>query len=88
MLEEDIFWEIEECDMDEFNTLDSIEIPIAVLRGRWWPKAEKQDGDKNGKKFLCYIWKQGNERPNVGGVAIASWNGAPSRKMDAWPMVK
>ena len=31
--------EIDECDMEEFGTLDSSEKPIAVLGDRWWPQA-------------------------------------------------
>ena len=29
---------------------------------------------------MQHIWKNRNERPNVGGVSIRSRNGAPSRK--------
>ena len=72
--------EIEECDMEEFDTLDSSEKTIAILGDRWWPQAAKQEGDKISKNILCNIWKQRNERPIVGGVSIRSRNGAPSRK--------
>ena len=37
--------EIDECDMEEFDTLDSSERTIAILRDRWWPQAAKQEGD-------------------------------------------
>ena len=40
----------------------------------------KQDGDRISKPFLCNIWKNRNERPNVGGVSIRRKNGAPPRK--------
>ena len=53
---------------------------IAILGDRWWPQAGNQDGDTISKQFLVSIWKKRNERPNVGGVAIRSRNGAPSRK--------
>ena len=72
--------EIDECDMEEFDTLDSSEKTIAILGDRWWPQAAKQEGDTISKKFLCNIWKQRNERPIVGGGSIRSRNGAPSRK--------
>ena len=71
---------IDECDMEQFGTLDSSEKTIAVLGHRWWPQKAKQQGDKISKKFLCNIRKKRNERPNVGGVSIRSRNGAPSRK--------
>ena len=72
--------ETNECNLEEFDTLDSSEKTIAILGDRWWPQAAKQEGDKIDVKFLCSIWKRGNERPNVGGVSIRSRNGAPSRK--------
>ena len=71
---------IDECDMEQFGTLNSSEKTIAILGDRWWPQAAKQEGDKISKTFLCNIWKQRNERPSVGGVSIRSRNGAPSRK--------
>ena len=41
----------------------------------------KPDGDRISKRFICDIWKQRNERPNVGGVSVrSSRNGASSRK--------
>ena len=66
--------------MEEFDTLDISEITIAILGDRWWPQAAKQEGDKISEKFRCNIWKQGDERPIVGGVSIRSRTGAPSRK--------
>ena len=72
--------EIDECDMEEFDALDSSEKTIATLGDGWWPQAAKQEGDKIVKKLMCSIWKQRNERSNVGGVSIRSRNGAPSRK--------
>ena len=73
--------EIDECDMEESDTLDSEQ---TILGDRWWPQAAKLEGNKNSKKFRCNIWKQRNERPNVGGVSIRSRNclerNAPSRK--------
>ena len=71
--------ELDECGMEEFDTLDGDEKTIAILGNRWWPQAAKQEGDKIIKKFLCCIWKQRNERPIVGNVSIRSRNGAPSR---------
>ena len=43
MLEEGMM-EIDECDTDEFGTLDSSEKTIAILADRWWPHAAKQKG--------------------------------------------
>ena len=37
--------EIYECDTEDFDTLDSSEKTIAILEDRWWPQAEKQEGD-------------------------------------------
>ena len=79
MLEEEMR-KIDECDIEQFGTLNSSEKTLAILGDRWWPQAAKQEGDKISKRFLCNIWKQRNERPNVGGVSIRSRNGAPSRK--------
>ena len=70
--------EIDECDMEEFDTLGSSEKTIAILGDRWRPQAAKQEGDKISKTFLCIVWKQRNERPIIGGVSIRSRNGAPS----------
>ena len=42
----------DECDMEEFDTLNSSDETIAILGDRWWPQAAKQEGDKNSKKFL------------------------------------
>ena len=39
-----------------------------------------QGGDRISKQFLCIIWKNRNERPNVAGVSPRSRNGAPSCK--------
>ena len=47
--------EIDECDMEEFSTLESSEKTIAVLGDRWWPQAAIQEGDKNIKMFPCSI---------------------------------
>ena len=37
---------IDECDVDNFSTLDSSEKTIAILGDRWWPQKAKQAGDK------------------------------------------
>ena len=56
------------CDMEEFGRLESSEKTITILGDRWWPQTAKQDGDRISKQFLCIsrIWKNGNERSNVG----------------------
>ena len=74
--------------MEEFGRLESSDKTIAILGDRWWPQTGKQDGDRTSKQFLCNIWKKRNERRNVGGVPVRSRNGAPSRKGDAWSMVR
>ena len=73
----------DECDMEKFGALDSSGKTIAILGDRWWPHAAKQEGDINmtSKTFLCNIWKQRKERPNVAGVSIRSRNDAPSQKV-------
>ena len=58
----------DECGMDKFGTLDSREKTFAILGDRWWPQTAKQEGDNISEKFLCNVWTQRNERPNVGGV--------------------
>ena len=42
---------INECDMEEFDTLliDSSEKTIAIPAYRWWPQTAKQEGDKISK---------------------------------------
>ena len=56
---------IDECGMEEFDTLDSSEKTIVTLEDRWWPQAAKQQGDKTSKKLLRNTGKQYNERSNV-----------------------
>ena len=84
MLEEEIR-EIDECDTEEFDTLDSSKKTTAILGDEWWPQAAEQEGDNNSKKFL---WKQRNERPIVEGVSMRSSNGVLRLERDAWSMVK
>ena len=43
--------EIDECDMEEFDTLDSSEKTIAIVGDRWWPQAVKQEEDNIRKKM-------------------------------------
>ena len=38
--------EIDECDMEEFGTLNSSEETIAILGDRWWSQAATQKEDK------------------------------------------
>ena len=47
--------EIDECDMEEFGTLDSSEKTIAILGDRWRPKTVKQERDKISENNLCNI---------------------------------
>ena len=54
MLEEETR-EIDQCDTEELDTLDSGEKTIAILGDRWWPEAAKQEGGKIGDKFLCNV---------------------------------
>ena len=37
---------IDECNMDKFGTLDSIEKTIAILGNRWCPQTAKHEGNK------------------------------------------
>ena len=57
------------CDLEEFGRLESGEKTITILGERWWPQTAKQDGERISKPFSCNIWKERNERPNVGGVS-------------------
>ena len=52
--------EIDECYMEEFDTLDSSEKTIAILGDRWWPQAAKQEGDNISKTFICNTQVYGN----------------------------
>ena len=76
--------------MEEFGTPNSSEKSIAILGGRWWPQAAKQEGDKIiSKKSLCNIWKQRIERPIVGGVSTNLGERTVLRfQRDAGSMVK
>ena len=65
MFEEEV-WNICECDMEKFGTLDSSEKTIAILGDRWWPQTAKQEGGKISKANLCNTWKKRNEHPTVG----------------------
>ena len=40
--------ELDECNMEEFDSLAGSEKTIAILLvgDRWWPQAAKQEGDK------------------------------------------
>ena len=41
--------------MEEFDTLDSNEKTIAILGGRWWPQASKQEGVRLTKRsYVTY----------------------------------
>ena len=73
--------EIDECDMDEFDTLDSSEKTIVIL-GDGGHRRRNRKGMRLAKKIylVCDIWKRRHERQNVGGVSNRSRNGAPSRK--------
>ena len=74
---------IDECDMEEFGTLDSSEKTIAMILGdRWWPQAAIQEGDKISKKSPCSMRKRHNGRQKCleASPIIRSTNGAPSRK--------
>ena len=62
------------CDMEEFGRLQSSDKAVTILGDRWWPQTAKQDGQRISKQFLCSIWKERNERPNVGSVSISSRN--------------
>ena len=53
--------EIDECDMEEFGTLDSSEKTIAILEDGWWPQAAKQEEDNTSKTFPCNTWQQRHE---------------------------
>ena len=87
MLEE--MRKVDECDMEEFGTLDSSENTIAIPGGRWWLQTAKQKGDMMTTKKLQLIrivctvlrnrHRKRNERPNDGVVSInRSRSGDPS----------
>ena len=49
---------MEECDIEEFGTLESSEKTIAILGDRRWSQAAKQEGDKNSEKIPCSRWEK------------------------------
>lgn len=67
---EEVIREIDECNKEDFGSLDSNEKTIAFVGDGWWPQAGKQEGDKTSEKFPCNIWKH-----IVAGVSIRSGNG-------------
>ena len=78
--------EIYGSDMEEFDTLDSREKTIAILRDRWWPQTAKEEGKKTSKKKLCNIWKQRSERPNCWEVPLVGVGTVLRLARDAWSM--
>ena len=67
--------------MEEFGRLEGSEQTIAILGGRWWPQAAKQEGDKISKQFHVLYGKSVKSAKmlevSLLGVGM---NGAPSRK--------
>ena len=72
--------EIDECDMEEFATLDGSEKMIAIFEDRLGPQADKQKGENISKHSLRNTWKQRKKRPPVVRVFTSSSNGGPSRQ--------
>ena len=77
--------------MKKFDEFDMEEVG-AILGGIWCSQTAKQDGDIGYANSLYVpggVWKERNERPNVGGVSIRS-RGAVLRleRDDAWSMAK
>ena len=48
----------DECDMEKFGTPDRSEKTIAILGGRWWPQAVKQEEDTTSASNVCNRWKR------------------------------
>ena len=61
---------IAEGGMEKFGTPDSSEKTIAIQGDRWRSQTAKQEGNKICERFLCSLWKNRNEHPNVGRVSI------------------
>ena len=72
----------------KFGSLDGSEKTITILGDRWWSQTTKQEGEKISKQFRVIYGKNIMSAQNVGGVSTRSRNGAPSRKRDAWSVVK
>ena len=69
---------IDKCGMEDFGTSDRQ--PTAV-EGRWLrPQAAKHGGDNMSKYFYVVYGNSAMSAQLLGGVAIRSRNGAPSRK--------
>ena len=62
---------------------------IAILGDTWWPQTAKLDGDRISKQFLFNVWKERDERPNVGGVSMRLIGVGTVLRLerDAWSMV-
>ena len=78
---------IDECDMEEFDTLDSSERTIATLGDGWWPQAAKQEGDKTSKKI--YVIHENNVMSaQLLEVSLLGVGTVLRLERDAWSMVK
>ena len=78
---------MDECDTEEYGTLDSSEKPIVILEDRWWPQAANQEGDNTKKVKPFHIWKQRSERRPVG-VSVRGVGGVLRLGRDAWPIAQ
>ena len=77
----------DECDMEEFGTLENSEKTIAILGGRWWPQTTKQDGDRISKQFYVIHGKSEMSVQTLE-VSLLGVGTVLCLERDAWSMVK
>ena len=47
---------LDECDLDEFGRLESIEKMVAILGDRWCPQTARQEGDRISKQCFHVVY--------------------------------
>ena len=88
MLEEEMR-EIDECDLEEFETLDMSEKTIAIIGDTCWPQAGKQEGDKVSKtKSNCVIYGKNVMSAQLSEMSLLGVGTVVRLERDAWSMVK
>ena len=86
VLEEELT-NLDQRDMEEFDTLASSEKTIAILGDGWWPKAAKLAGDNTSKKnYVIY----GNDvmSAQMSEVSLVGVGTVLRLESDTWSMVQ
>ena len=77
--------ELDQCDVEEFDTLGSSEKTIAFLGDRWWPQTAKQEREKSGKNI---IYGNNVMSAQMLEVSLLGMGTVLRLKRDAWSTVK